>query len=46
VTSPDEAASRIHAAETGNRPALPLLVMRDGTTAYLALNLKSGAGTG
>ncbi|HEY3779169.1 MAG TPA: Do family serine endopeptidase [Rhizomicrobium sp.] len=46
VTSPDEAASRIHAAENGNRPALPLLVMRNGTTAYLALDLKAGAGTG
>ncbi|MGH6888558.1 MAG: DegQ family serine endoprotease [Rhizomicrobium sp.] len=46
VTSPDEAASRIHVAENGNRPALPLLVMRNGTTAYVALNLKPGAGTG
>lgn len=46
VTSPDEAASRIRAAESGNRPALPLLVMRDGTTAYVALDLKPGAGTG
>jgi serine protease Do len=43
VTSPDEAISRIRAAENGNRPALPLLVMRDGTTAYIALPLKSGA---
>jgi serine protease Do len=46
VASPDDAASRIHAAETGNRPALPVLVMRGGTTAYLALQLKPNAGTG
>ncbi|MGH6878688.1 MAG: Do family serine endopeptidase [Rhizomicrobium sp.] len=46
VTSPDDAASRIRAAENGTRPALPLLVMRDGTTAYMALDLKAGAGTG
>jgi len=44
VESPDDAASRIHAAESGHRPALPLLVMRDGTTSYLALDLKAGAG--
>ncbi|HEY6578000.1 MAG TPA: Do family serine endopeptidase [Rhizomicrobium sp.] len=46
VRSPDDAVSRIRAAENGNRPALPLLVMRDGTTAYMALDLKPGAGTG
>jgi serine protease Do len=46
VGSPDEAASRIHAAESSNRQALPVLVMRDGTTAYLALDLKGGAGAG
>ncbi len=46
VNSPDEAATRIHAAETSSRAALPLLVIRDGTTAYLALDLKPGAGTG
>jgi serine protease Do len=46
VSSPEEASSRIHAAEDGNRSALPLLVMRDGTTAYIPLQLKAGAGTG
>jgi serine protease Do len=46
VSSPEDAASRIHAAENTNRSALPLLVMRDGTTAYMALDLKPGAGTG
>ena len=46
VSSPNEAASRIHEAETSSKPALPLLVMRDGTTAYIALDLKGGAGTG
>ncbi len=43
VDLPDEAVSRIRAAESSNRPALPLLVMRDGTTSYLALELKPGA---
>jgi serine protease Do len=46
VRSPEDASSRIHAAESSNRPALPLLVMRDGTTAYIALDLKANAGTG
>jgi len=46
VTSPEDAASRIHAAENSKRAALPLLVLRDGTTAYMALDLKPGAGTG
>jgi serine protease Do len=44
VSSPDDAVTRIRAAENGNRQALPLLVMRDGTTAYMALDLKAGAG--
>jgi len=46
VSSPEDASSRIHAAENSNRSALPLLVMRDGTTAYIALELKGGTGTG
>jgi serine protease Do len=46
VTSPDDATSRIRAAENSNRSALPLLVLRDGTTAYVALDLKGSAGTG
>jgi serine protease Do len=39
VTSPAEAAARIHAAEHAKKDAVPLLVMRDGTTYYLALQL-------
>jgi hypothetical protein len=39
VTSPAEASAKIHAAETDNKQAVPLLVMRDGTTYYLALQL-------
>lgn len=39
VTTPAEAATKIHAAEREKKEALPLLVMRDGTTYYLALQL-------
>ena len=39
VTSPSEAASRIHDAEKEKREAVPLLVMRDGNTYYMALHL-------
>ncbi len=39
VTKPSEAASRIHAAEEAKKAAVPLLVMRDGSTYYLALQL-------
>ncbi len=39
VASPSEAASRIHAAEREKKEAVPLLVMRDGNTYYLALHL-------
>jgi serine protease Do len=39
VTTPSEAASRIHAAERDKKAAVPLLVMRDGSTYYLALQL-------
>jgi serine protease Do len=46
VRSPNEASSRIHAAEKSSRPALPLLVIRNGTTAYMALELKAGTGSG
>jgi serine protease Do len=46
VNSPEDASSRIHAAEDSNRTALPLLVMRDGTAAYIPLELKDGTGTG
>jgi len=39
VTTPAEASARIHAAEHDKKEAVPLLVMRDGTTYYLALQL-------
>ena len=39
VTSPGEASARIKAAEQDKKEAVPLLVMRDGTTYYLALQL-------
>jgi serine protease Do len=44
VSSPGEALTRLRAAQNTNRQALPLLVMRDGTTAYMALDLKASAG--
>lgn len=39
VTTPAEASDKIHAAEHNNKEAVPLLVMRDGATYYLALQL-------
>jgi serine protease Do len=42
VSSPDDAVARIHAAQREKKDALPLLVMRDGTTAFLALELSEG----
>jgi serine protease Do len=39
VTTPGDVASRIHAAEHDKQEAVPLLVMRDGATYYLALQL-------
>jgi serine protease Do len=39
VTSPAEAAAKIRAAEQDKKDAVPLLVMRDGATYYLALQL-------
>lgn len=39
VTTPSEAASHIHAAEKAKKDAVPLLVLRDGNTYYLALQL-------
>jgi serine protease Do len=39
VTSPAEAATNIHAAENAKKDAVPLLVMRNGSTYYLALQL-------
>ena len=39
VASPAEAVDNIHAAEHDKKEAVPLLVMREGTTYYLALTL-------
>ena len=39
VTTPAEASASIHAAERDKKEAVPLLVMRNGTTYYLALQL-------
>jgi serine protease Do len=41
VATPSEAIARIHAAEHDKKEAVPLLVMRDGTTYYLALELRA-----
>ncbi len=42
VTSPNQAATRIHQAEAAKKEAVPLLVTRDGTTYYIALQLTQG----
>jgi serine protease Do len=42
VATPAEASQKIHAAEQDKKEAVPLLVMRDGTTYYLALQLAEG----
>jgi serine protease Do len=42
VSSPAEAADQIHAAERQNKPAIPLLVMRNGVSSYLGLQLARG----
>ncbi len=39
VATPAEAAAKIHAAQTDKKEAVPLLVMRNGATYYLALQL-------
>jgi serine protease Do len=39
VTAPAQVAARIHAAEHEKKEALPLLINRNGTTYYLALQL-------
>jgi len=39
VVSPSEVASRIHSAQHAKKDAIPLLVLRDGSTYYLALQL-------
>jgi serine protease Do len=42
VTSPGEAAAQIHAAEEAKRSDLALLILRDGNTAYVPLELGNG----
>ena len=42
VASPREAIAKIHQAERDNKEAVPLLVTRNGTTYYLALQLRQG----
>jgi len=42
VTNPAEAARTLRTAEKEKKEAVPLLVMRDGTTYYLALQLANG----
>lgn len=42
VTSPNQAATKIHEAETAKKEAVPLLVTRNGTTYYIALQLTQG----
>jgi serine protease Do len=42
VTTPFQVSTAIRTAEGRNSAAIPLLVTRDGTTAYLALQLKTG----
>jgi serine protease Do len=39
VDSPSAAQAQIRAAQSANREAVPVLVMRDGSTTYLALQL-------
>ena len=42
VSTPAQVADAIHAAEHAKKDALPLLVMRDGVTSYLGLQLTEG----
>ena len=42
VSTPDAVASRIHEAERAKKEAIPLLVSRNGTTYYIALELSEG----
>lgn len=43
VTSPADAAAKIRSAENAKKPAIPVLVVRDGTPRYLALSLEPAA---
>jgi hypothetical protein len=42
ATRPSQASDAIRAAERQKKEDIPLLVMRDGTTYYLALQLMTG----
>ena len=42
ITTPKEAAAKIHEAEQAKKEAVPLLVTRNGTTYYIALQLAQG----
>jgi serine protease Do len=42
VSSPAQVADAIHAAEKQKKDAIPLLVMRNGVTSYLGLQLSEG----
>ena len=42
VSTPAQVAARIREAERAKKEAVPLLVMRDGTTYYLALEFANG----
>jgi serine protease Do len=42
VTSPREVIAKIHQAERDKKEAVPVLVTRNGTTYYLALQLRQG----
>ena len=42
VSTPTQVADAIHSAEQQKKDAIPLLVMRSGTTSYLGLELAAG----
>ncbi|HTS94964.1 MAG TPA: Do family serine endopeptidase [Stellaceae bacterium] len=42
ISTPDEAASKIHEAQNAKKEAIALLVSRNGTAYYLALQLSQG----
>jgi serine protease Do len=39
VATPNEAVSKIHEAQAGHKKVMPVLVLRDGNTLYLALEV-------
>jgi serine protease Do len=42
VTTPAQAVAKIHDAQKAKKEAVPLLITRNGTTQYLALQLAQG----